>query len=335
MRRKAFTLVELLVVIAIIGILVALLLPAVQQAREASRRSSCSNNLKQIGLAFQTYHDVYNNLPIGMTDDDTNNYGWGVYILPQMEQSPIFDGMMNASTPQWFFHKPGGHKRPPMAPTTQTEPWDIDQGSSWVRPQTNVADANGRVFVRTVLQPYICPSNVLPVQDDDLFAQSSYCGNAGWLESIAGFGCHASWQGHNQNGPVVFDNHNRISYHCTLAAVTDGTSNTILVGEVSETENVHQANIGDGAFPIWAGGNEERGCGDKLGIGSALRVIDNNYWINRRTSGDSNLAFGSKHPGGAQFALVDGSARFISQNVDINTYKFLGGRNDGNAVEMP
>jgi prepilin-type N-terminal cleavage/methylation domain-containing protein len=92
-RRRGFTLVELLVVIAIIGILVALLLPAIQSAREAARRSSCSNNLKQFGIGLQNFHDVHLNFPPGLTDDDTNTFGWGAYILPYTEQKPLWDGI--------------------------------------------------------------------------------------------------------------------------------------------------------------------------------------------------------------------------------------------------
>ncbi|MCA9201485.1 MAG: DUF1559 domain-containing protein, partial [Planctomycetales bacterium] len=97
-KRTGFTLVELLVVIAIIGVLVAMLLPAVQAAREAARRSDCSNKLKQFGLALQNFHDTYKNFPPGMTDDDTDNLGWGTYILPFIEQGNLYDQMSTVVT---------------------------------------------------------------------------------------------------------------------------------------------------------------------------------------------------------------------------------------------
>ena len=91
LRRTGFTLVELLVVIAIIGVLVALLLPAVQAAREAARRIDCADKLNSLGIALHNHHDTFNSFPPGMVDDDTNNIGWAVCILPFMENEPLFE----------------------------------------------------------------------------------------------------------------------------------------------------------------------------------------------------------------------------------------------------
>lgn len=103
MRHRGFTLIELLVVIAIISVLIALLLPAVQSAREAARRISCTNNLKQMGIAFHGYHDLHNTLPMGYSYKlgyTWGGFGWGAAILPQVEQKPMFDAL-NFSLPVW------------------------------------------------------------------------------------------------------------------------------------------------------------------------------------------------------------------------------------------
>lgn len=103
MRRRAFTLIELLVVIAIIGVLVALLLPAVQAARDAARRASCTNNLKQIGLALHNYHDAHNVLPPGYVYQKgyaSGGFGWATMILPHMEETPLF-ASSNFNLPAW------------------------------------------------------------------------------------------------------------------------------------------------------------------------------------------------------------------------------------------
>ena len=115
--KRGFTLVELLVVIAIIGILIALLLPAVQAAREAARRSQCSNNLKQIGIGMHNFHDTYKAFPVGQADDDNDSFGWGVYILPFIEQKPLWDAInahtgTNGEKPV-FVMTPGRHKSLP------------------------------------------------------------------------------------------------------------------------------------------------------------------------------------------------------------------------------
>jgi prepilin-type N-terminal cleavage/methylation domain-containing protein len=329
--RGGFTLVELLVVIAIIGILVALLLPAVQAAREASRRSSCSNNLKQLGLAAQTYHDVYGNLPPGMSDNDTDNYGWGTYILPQMEQSPIYDGIANhvdwTTNPAGGtkFQNKGGRVKDRLGnPVSVDSLWlQIQQGNGG---QGGLMDANGRVYVKTQLAPYMCPSNVLPGIDNNGYGTSSYMGNAG--------NAIMSVTGNQQNGLLVHSREDNNVHVVTMAAATDGTSNTILIGEVTESATVSAALNAGAHFPLWAGGNNDGDCCDV--IGSHLRYADNGFTINLPiTAANSDYSFSSKHPGGAQFVYLDGSTHFITQTVDGNTYRYLGARNDGQAIELP
>jgi len=134
-RRSAFTLVELLVVIAIIGVLVALLLPAVQAAREAARRSQCANNLKQIGIGLHNFHDTHGVLPHGQARTDDKGYGWGTMILPFIEQNNIYDALVAAGE--------------------VLDPRGVSNAS-----ECNCAEAN--YAPRTVLKGFICPSDVMP-----------------------------------------------------------------------------------------------------------------------------------------------------------------------------
>lgn len=339
-KRVGFTLVELLVVIAIIGILVALLLPAVQAAREAARRSSCTNNLKQLGLALQNFHDTYQNFPPGMVDDDGNVLGWGTYILPYMEQTAIYDNInavFQASVPQvaanpkpvmilkeWLGHPnidswaaPGGQA---------DQPWDIR------KPQT-------QPFTKVALAPYRCPSTALPRFDNDGYGASSYVGNMGnEVVLIAAWAC-GSPAAALQNGVLINSASNTQTRVTDMAAILDGTSNTILVGEIGESANVRPRVINNGMFPLWAGGNNNGGC---TRLGGHLRVVDVNTFINRKFPATgfgnpdlSDYSFGSYHPGGAQFVFVDGSVRFIPQTVNTAVYRALGGRDDRVVATLP
>ena len=160
--RGGFTLVELLVVIAIIGVLVALLLPAVQMAREAANRSSCTNNLKQMGLALHNYHDTFKYLPSSFTRHNagtstfgTPGWGWQVAILPQMEQRPLYDALkpgtnkaINSAATNPIQQTEIGPYRCPSDPADATNPDRGDQGSSsytavYGSRDTNIIDPNG------------------------------------------------------------------------------------------------------------------------------------------------------------------------------------------------
>ncbi len=330
--RWGFTLVELLVVIAIIGILVALLLPAVQAAREAARRMSCGNNLKQMGLSLHNFHDTYKKFPVGEYDDDHNNWGWHVYLLPFFEQNALYEKMLDNTLPSanngvWLPPNMGG------GPNGV----NVDTLGNRHNVNTTTGTGGGALGARTVIEALICPSDVLPNQCNNQYAKTNYLANIGNQNTWpGGWGCHATVFGNHQNGIMVKANHNTETWAMRMADITDGTSNTVMVGEVSVSANVSATNIGDGAFPIWAGGNPNgRGCGDIYGLGSTFRLMETNYWINRITGNESMLSFGSKHPGGAQFVLGDGSVRFISQTIAMATYEAIGSRNGGESVAVP
>jgi prepilin-type N-terminal cleavage/methylation domain-containing protein len=331
---RGFTLVELLVVIAIIGILVALLLPAIQAAREAGRRSSCSNNLKQIGLAAQNFHDIYGNMPPGMTDDDTNNFGWGAYILPFMEQKPLYDQIdrvftnatLNGTNPRPEMLVKGGRHVNIDSWTTGAQvdqPWRVDNPLQ--RPYTQVE-----------LKGFICPSNALPKRDDDNYGSSSYAGNVGTeVIAFSSFACGNAPNRNAQTGVLLHDGNNGETRVVGMHEVIDGTSNVFLVGEIGPSANVHPRKTNDGNFPIWAGGNNDQGCNAVFmgPCGFAARTSTSTAVSASAvpTSPDySDLCFGSYHPAGAQFVMVDGSVQFVKNHVNVVIYAYLAARDDGN-----
>lgn len=331
-RSSGFTLVELLVVIAIIGVLVALLLPAVQAAREAARRSSCNNNLKQLTLGLQNFHDTFGNFPPGMVNDDGNTHGWGAGILPYIEQTNIYDRLTanyaalapsNASYPQHVMISKSwaGHPNQDSWSTGGDQPSRTGHGPS-------------QPYTKTVLKGFLCPSSALPDKDNDGYGASSYVGNVGnEVVAMSSFAC-ATPSNSIQNGVLINAANNTSTVCLNMAAITDGTSNTIILGEIGQSANVSINKTNTGSFPLWAGGNNNGTCAQ---FGGHLRVIDVNMYVNRKppvgttppNPDYSDYSFGSFHPAGAQFAFADGSVHFIPNQIDVNIYKALGGRNDG------
>jgi prepilin-type N-terminal cleavage/methylation domain-containing protein len=346
-KRRGFTLVELLVVIAIIGILVALLLPAIQAAREAGRRSACSNNLKQFGLSLQEFHDIHNTFPPGMTDDDTNNFGWGAYILPFMEQKPLWDqidAVFQASVPNGTWPRP--------IPILRSGPHPFDQAGaaanidSWAnvgsgdQPWRNDSP-NQRRNTQVELREFICPSSAFPKRDDDQYGTSCYAGNVGTeVILMSAFACGNAPSRDAQTGVLLHDGNNTVTRLVGMQDVIDGTSNVFMVGEVGPSANIHARKTNDGNFPVWSGGNNDQGC-NAVWMGSTLRFAGPNFYLNRGWAAlaitppppapdYSDLSFGSYHPAGAQFVMVDGSVQFIKNNIKVNVYHFLAARDDGN-----
>ncbi|MBI1247764.1 DUF1559 domain-containing protein [bacterium] len=349
-NHAGFTLVELLVVIAIIGVLIALLLPAVQQAREAARRMSCSNNLKQLGLAMHNFHDTYNAFPVGVTDDDMNNWGWGVYLLPYIEQDNLYSNMTtrmsSSSPPAYLVYKSGTHINVDTydSTTSSTNPTAV------VNANTGSA-ISGQGGATVVLSAFICPSDVLPEKEDQGFAKSNYLGCMGsnyggsapnmpnafsWNTAVEGGQSPGSlgrnYWGSSMNGVFCADGNNTESWMRRFADITDGTSNTIAIGEVTVSQHVTTSNVSDTRFPIWAGANGF--CCAMRRLGGVLRMANSQFYINRRVGDASDQSFGSQHPGGAQFVFCDGSVSFLSENMNTNIYSYLAGRNDGNVASF-
>jgi prepilin-type N-terminal cleavage/methylation domain-containing protein/prepilin-type processing-associated H-X9-DG protein len=280
MNRSAFTLIELLVVISIIAVLIGLLLPAVQMAREAARRAHCTNNLKQLALALHNYADVNGVLPMGycnqwcefIADAMCYSHGPFVAVLPQLERQPLFNSMnfdRNVYTP-----------------------------------------ANTTVFA-TAINTLWCPSDPTIDQPVTGFAWPTLQIQAR-LTSYAC--CTGSWYNHGRN-PVRTAQNNGLFWGASsvcFAGVTDGLSHTIALGEKAHallTKDTASCwgwwadgDIGDTLFSTLYPLNPQR----KIKDGS-LPFTNSLYWA---------CSASSLHPGGANFAMLDGSVHFLKDSID-------------------
>jgi prepilin-type N-terminal cleavage/methylation domain-containing protein len=313
MSRKAFTLVELLVVIAIIGILIALLLPAVQSAREAGRRSQCQNNLKQLAEAVYTFSDGQNRTPFGIhrhqpaswpAPDPTRRFGLFHELLPFVEQLSIEQA--------WSY---------------------TNFNSNRVGGETAVIARSSGVFT--------CPSDILPQNAQDNFsdpprvwALTSYHGCAG----TRGYP-----RGPTAGRPSLFDfkdgffNQNK-AYR--FDDIKDGLINTIMFGERWHHDQIFDSQTGDNidAWGWWA----FAGPGDVF-LGTSV-PINFRLPVNFSTlpGGQQQLlyedrinAFGSGHPGGANFAIGDASVHFFTDTISPVVFQAIGTRDKGEQVVAP
>jgi prepilin-type N-terminal cleavage/methylation domain-containing protein/prepilin-type processing-associated H-X9-DG protein len=329
-RRRGFTLIELLVVIAIIAVLVSLLLPAVQQAREAARRSQCTNNLKQMALAALNYESTYGRLPggsysaIGVANNcgGTVNY-WGTYpenfscfvrMLPFFDQAPLYNSIDFTGCSASANNLPiCGVQIPSLKCPTDTQndpvPLPATRSSAFgVTPGWSFNEA-----------PALFPSPATNFTQ----AFTSYAGNAGTFT----FGYS------NLMSSSVLAQFNGVIYNDSsvkIAQITDGTSNTFLFGEHSKD----QLFLLDPAYAIsdnsWQSGRWYDTLFAtlypvNLGYGNGTGILNSGYY--------HPTAAGSLHPGGANFALCDGSVRFIANS--INSWSFVTGNADSFGDSMP
>jgi type II secretory pathway pseudopilin PulG len=311
-----------LVVIAIIGILVAMLLPAVQAAREAARRSSCSNNLKQLGLAVHNYHDVYKRFPIGMRNNDPNSNWNGTggntweagqhrkgsiftKLLPQMEQDPLHDQIdfrldVEAQLAALKFGNANDAKQLEAfrCPSDDWEPNNVTL--------TNYAPNIG--------------AQAMPGQGGTC---TVYPGNI-FGNGPAG---HGSTEASDQTSGVF----SRYSYGARIADITDGTSNTICIGEIRMWCGDHHRGGLFNSNALWTATTAPINfptCPNQ-GPGTSTGSFTCNHFANWQTS----QGFKSRHPGGAQFVLCDGSTRFIAETIDYRNYQRLGSRRDAEPLQ--
>ncbi|MFW6171396.1 MAG: DUF1559 domain-containing protein [Planctomycetota bacterium] len=301
-RDSGFTLVELLVVIAIIGILVALLLPAVQAAREAARRTQCTNNLKQIGLALHNYHDTANAFPAGFVyrgGDGVCNYGWNVAIFPYMEQGAFYDQLSPGTIPLYDRY-------------------------------TDSATDVDRELLQQAIPNVRCPSddgpdlaNSVNFGNNDYFdvALSNYVASAGYGDKpVRDQECRGMFYGNSWK---------------SFGDINDGSSNTLAVGERS----YGQPGSGNRQHAAtWVGVGQNSSFGNHATLRTLAR---NSFTLNfdyHAAGSPENMGKGcaSFHPGGANYLLCDGSVHFISETTNKNeVFRPLAWRNDGQPFESP
>jgi prepilin-type N-terminal cleavage/methylation domain-containing protein/prepilin-type processing-associated H-X9-DG protein len=322
-RPSGFTLIELLVVIAIIAVLIALLVPAVQKVREAAARTQCNNNLKQLGIALHSFHDTYKKFPVGEADNDNMNWGWMVYILPYIEQQPLYNALTNDTANCY------------ITPTSKMGLANVTPGNIDTIGGHNVNATAGGGAATKVIPMFICPSDTWPnTTSTGGYAKTNYVANLG---NFATIDCGtAAAAGSTRNGILIMANSDFDTFTTNMAQITDGTSNTVFLGEATASANV---GITSNGFPLWAGGNVvvfwhggDNCTNLPAGWGNYFRFMNNTFFLNRTTSNESDASFGSKHTGGANFLFADGSVRFLADSVgSTSSYPAIGSRNGGEA----
>ena len=306
-RRVGLTLIELLVVIAIIGILIALLLPAVQKVREAANRAKCANNLKQLALAMHHYHDALGTLPDGGIDHFSGN--WQVSILPFIEQQAMYQLYQGYGTAQ-----------------------------SVIRAD-NITNVTGRELTLCT-----CPSDTPALPGGHTWDHCSYHNYA------ANFGNTAVADSNSNTAMQTLATYNGLTFGGApfsynrpqrLSDITDGTSTTLMLAEVIQGQGVDVR-----GFTWW---------GDAGAFVTSLLPNDpsgdyvNHYYCNTnppnpparecgvdmQTNGSYVRAFAarSRHPGGVNVALCDGSCRFIADGVAALTWQQLGTSQGGEVIQ--
>lgn len=329
---RAFTLIELLVVIAVIAILIALLMPAVQAAREAARRMSCKNNMKQIGLALHNYHDVHRCMPFGCGFDndgsvstqgtlDDRRYSAHSQILPFLDQKNVYE-LLNFNVA-------------PFHPFTNAAV-DEQQVAGF-----DLTTIDNGIAASTVISTLLCPSDIDRLQI--VWGHTNYRASNG-----------ADWSGRNGNG--MFGQISRVR----LRDVTDGTTNTAMFSERCKGTPDHNTKdyLSDiYVMPgIWSNDTFRDFCGSHSpetaaawthNIDSGQNWLSGNFnWTrynhvlppnrvsckNGLTWDGVSMSASSRHTGGVNVTLADGSTRFVSDNVDENIWSALGTISGGETI---
>jgi prepilin-type N-terminal cleavage/methylation domain-containing protein len=311
-RKSGFTLIELLVVIAIIAILVALLLPAVQQVREAARKSQCQDHLHNLAISLHSYEGAQTCLPPGGYSNGVNNgngLSWHVGILPYIEQKPLYD--------RFDFNVTDFNQTVATAPASN-------------QPRYNLG------LCLEPIDVFLCPSGnqqyITGNQGNENYPGPGTTGRTPTTTHYYGVmgpvglsmtgrtyttaGTNPSNSFRSSAGVLI------VKEVVRMSDIKDGTSNTLGIGEISS----NNAN----SYRAWirgsAGGTASGAKNIRNPINSTPYNGSNNF---------TDVSFASQHPGGAQFALMDGKVTFLSENIDMLTYKALGSRKGGEAARVP
>ena len=338
-RARGFTLIELLVVIAIIAILIALLLPAVQQAREAARRSQCSNNLKQIGLALHNYHDAYRAFPIGVRSG-ASAPNFRVGLLPYLDQAPAYNQLsFSAGFAGYYGYGANSVLAGFVVPV-------------YVCPSSPYGETNPQQMVyATTGGVYNATTN--PVPGAFLI---DYVGISGGTPDPAGRTTICTAANAVQGGTLCETGMLIAFKSVRIRDCIDGTSNTLIVGEQSGRVNGREQTAnplgGWAGFPpntstiagttgtsAWPPGVVYSDVTSSSGYTTGLTTVrypPNSSWNSGAGSGadsssgfDVNTILNSFHTGGIHGLLTDGSVRFLSENLDMETLRRLSVRDDG------
>lgn len=295
-RRNAFTLVELLAVIAIIGVLVALLLPAVQQAREAARRMTCNNHLKQLGIALHTYHDTYQQFPPGhmlSSDCEMQHASWMFGLLPYIEQAQLAE--LYVESANWW----GSENQPARAIEVQV----------LVCPSDGSAEIFNTAF--------------------DFGFRGTYAANIG-VGTYSRTMCQSSdaQTGLLIKGPFL------LNVKRTFSDITDGTSNTLAISEIRRVKgnDSRGAIFADAGSNLYA---HDFPPNDLLADITERCVNQPEKGLPCTSNGDDGphrLTARSNHPGGVQALLFDGSGRFVAETIDIVTWQGLASPDGGEVL---
>ena len=281
LRNRGFTIIELLVVIAIIGTLVGLLLPAVQAVRESARRLHCSNNMKQVALGLQNYHDANRVLPPSVTNSSVDTKGrtlwsWMLFVLPYIEQANLYNACMSQSTYR------------------MQNPMFMD---------TNVA-----AMARAAIPSLVCPADQVALLAPEAKINSA----ASWItftssksNYLANGGANKSWSGSVDQQVRASQGAFRKAKGASFKDFTDGLSKTFLIGEAGGVPAV--ASDADRMPGIWAGTTNQDNTQPEI-----------SRFTNNKLNAGTADAFGSFHAGGANFAMSDASVRFIDDTINAN-----------------